>query len=372
MPTRDAGARTDRRDLDEYLSAQSQVPVQPPCVGIEVIQGGDEDSDDERWDVNFWGFKFSDGDLHRGRFRGVWVIVDIDLLGVWVIVGIRNLPRRSARFRGCDGYLRLFRGLCGGRVPWTSSITWGDTACGGDMTSVQQQLQEGVESIQSTERAFAALKTDGSVVTWGDGEIGGDSTSVQDQLTDVLFIRRNVVAFAAILRNGSVVSWGFEEDSGDSSAVQQQDELRTVHSIAAAWASFAAIRLDGSVVTWGLQGHGGDSSHVQVTWGKEAEFGGDSQAVRNQLQDVCSVAANNAVESTGFILRWTCKTAAGTVIGDEVRKDVVKWLASNEKLRNLVASNGRFLDGDDTEDISEQQLLLNIDPWPPRSGTSKQ
>ena len=50
MPTRDAGARTDRRDLDEYLSAQSQVPVQPPCVGIEVIQGGDEDSDDERWD----------------------------------------------------------------------------------------------------------------------------------------------------------------------------------------------------------------------------------------------------------------------------------------------------------------------------------
>ena len=93
------------------------------------------------------------------------------------------------------------------------------------MTSVQQQLQEGVESIQSTERAFAALKTDGSVVTWGDGEIGGDSTSVQDQLTDVLFIRRNVVAFAAILRNGSVVSWGFEEDSGDSSAVQQQERV---------------------------------------------------------------------------------------------------------------------------------------------------
>ena len=60
MPTRDAGARTDRRDLDEYLSAQSQVPIQPPCVGIEVIQGGDEDSDDERWDrITMEGNRFA-------------------------------------------------------------------------------------------------------------------------------------------------------------------------------------------------------------------------------------------------------------------------------------------------------------------------
>ena len=48
---------------------------------------------------------------------------------------------------------------------------------------------------------------------------------------------------------------------GDSSAVRHQ--LNNVQHIQATHASFAAILADGSVVTWGHPKYGGDSSAVQ-------------------------------------------------------------------------------------------------------------
>ena len=38
-----------------------------------------------------------------------------------------------------------------------------------------------VVQIQSTSRAFAAIRRDGHVVSWGDPARGGDSRAVQDQ-----------------------------------------------------------------------------------------------------------------------------------------------------------------------------------------------
>ena len=58
---------------------------------------------------------------------------------------------------------------------------------------------------------------------------------------------------------------------------------------------------------------------AKVTWGKEAEFGGDSQAVRNQLQDVCSVAANNvafaALLGDGSVVSWGKASGGGDSSG---------------------------------------------------------
>ena len=57
-------------------------------------------------------------------------------------------------------------------------------------------------------------------------------------------------AFAAILEDGSVVTWGDADCGGDSSAVR--DQLRGVQQIQATHLrAFAAILEDGSVVTWG-------------------------------------------------------------------------------------------------------------------------
>ena len=74
---------------------------------------------------------------------------------------------------------------------------------------MQDQLK-GVQLIQASHGAFAAILTDGSVVTWGRPGLGGDSRAVQDQLKGVQQILASHQAFAAILTDGSVVTWGSE------------------------------------------------------------------------------------------------------------------------------------------------------------------
>ena len=49
---------------------------------------------------------------------------------------------------------------------------------------------------------------DSTVVTWGHADFGGDSSAVRDQLRGVQQIQATGRAFAAILENGSVVTWG--------------------------------------------------------------------------------------------------------------------------------------------------------------------
>ena len=105
----------------------------------------------------------------------------------------------------------------------------------GDSLGVQDQLR-GVQQIQATESAFAAILADGSVVTWGDAYRGGDSLGVQDQLRGVQQIQAARDAFAAILADGSVVTWG-DAFHGDKSAVRNQ--LKGVHQIQATRFAFA-------------------------------------------------------------------------------------------------------------------------------------
>ena len=69
------------------------------------------------------------------------------------------------------------------------------------------------------------------------------------------------LAFAAILEDGSVVTWGDADFGGDSSFVR--DELKNVQQIQSTWYAFTAILGDGSVVTWGDASRGGDSSAVR-------------------------------------------------------------------------------------------------------------
>ena len=84
-------------------------------------------------------------------------------------------------------------------------MTWGNPYSGGDSSEVQDQLK-GVQQVQATYGAFAAILVDGSVVTWGDPGSGGDSSYVQDQLKGVQQVQANCEAFAAILADGSVVT----------------------------------------------------------------------------------------------------------------------------------------------------------------------
>ncbi|MFM8981948.1 MAG: choice-of-anchor D domain-containing protein, partial [Spartobacteria bacterium] len=61
----------------------------------------------------------------------------------------------------------------------------------------------------STQGAFAARKSDGSVVTWGDDGFGADSSSVAGSLSsNVTAVYSNQSAFAALKKDGSLVAWG--------------------------------------------------------------------------------------------------------------------------------------------------------------------
>ena len=47
---------------------------------------------------------------------------------------------------------------------------------------MKDQLSRSVGNIVGNQRAFAAVKEDGSVVTWGAAEAGGNSDSVKSEL----------------------------------------------------------------------------------------------------------------------------------------------------------------------------------------------
>lgn len=103
--------------------------------------------------------------------------------------------------------------------------TWGHAEPGGDSSAVQHQLAGGVDRLECTLSAFAALKEDGSVVTWGLGHYGGDSSSVKEQLDGgVVALYKTEKAFAARKDDESVVVWGWCSDFAAARAVADKRE----------------------------------------------------------------------------------------------------------------------------------------------------
>ena len=61
-------------------------------------------------------------------------------------------------------------------------------------------------------------------------------------------------------RDGSVMTWADAVTGGDSTAVK--DQLQDVQEIQSTGGAFAAILGDGSLVTWGVADEGGDGSRM--------------------------------------------------------------------------------------------------------------
>ena len=200
---------------------------------------------------------------------------------------------------------------------------------GGDSSAVRDQLK-GVQQIQATGGAFAAILEDGSVVTWGDEDSGGDSSAVGDQLKRVQQIQATMGAFAAILADGSVVTWGDEDLGGDSSEVR--DQLKDVHQIQATGRAFAAILEDGSVVSWGKEDAGGDSSAVgdqlkgvQQIQSTEKAFAEGRTKRRGRKRNpgsfslvtrrVCRMATPELPHTEIILYSWSC--ASGWLVGEK-------------------------------------------------------
>ena len=141
-----------------------------------------------------------------------------------------------------------------------SVVTWGNEIYNGELKNV--------DKIYSTNYAFAALKKDDSVVTWGLTSHGGDSSDVLAILTNVDKIYSTNDAFAALKRDGSVVTWGNISSGGDSSNNNLSPSGSTLTNVVKIYSTgyaFAALKRDGSVVTWGVNEWGGDSSNNNLS-----------------------------------------------------------------------------------------------------------
>jgi uncharacterized protein YjbI with pentapeptide repeats len=157
-----------------------------------------------------------------------------------------------------------------------SVITWGSSSTGGDSSSVASSLTSGVISISSNMNAFAALKNDGSVIVWGNppygaggtgGDGGGSSVSAAASLTSgVVAIYSTDRAFAAIKTDGSVVTWGYSSTGGSAGSLASSLTSGVV-AVYSTGKAFAALKNDGRVITWGHSNEGGDSSSVSVSSG---------------------------------------------------------------------------------------------------------
>ena len=119
------------------------------------------------------------------------------------------------------------------------------------MINQKLETNKNIQSIYSNMNAFAAITNTGDVITWGQSAYGGDSSSVNfGSSTQVNCIYSTSTAFAALQADGSVVVWGNKNDGGDISTVASNLDGRiNVTDISSTTNAFAALMQDGSVVT---------------------------------------------------------------------------------------------------------------------------
>ena len=125
------------------------------------------------------------------------------------------------------------------------TIGWGDSDKGGDVPALGSFVE-----IVSTDEAFAALKSDGSVQVWGSIHYGGADPGLT---SGVQKIYSNPVAFAALKTDGSVTTWGESSRGGDAPNIGAGSGITEIFSNMFA---FAALKSDGSVTAWGNTGRG--------------------------------------------------------------------------------------------------------------------
>ena len=133
----------------------------------------------------------------------------------------------------------------------------------------QGKIVPNVEKVFATDRAFAVIKTDGSLECWGDPEYGGmyqgrdgDDNSNEDGSTytwaksslvdinsDNFYKIKNIFStkrsFAALRENNTVISWGSNQYGGN------KNELDKIINLKSNDIGFSAINENGELITWG-------------------------------------------------------------------------------------------------------------------------
>jgi uncharacterized protein YjdB len=205
---------------------------------------------------------------------------------------------------------------------------WGGTSDYGG--SLSPGITGGVVAIYSNERAFAALKADGSIVTWGNSGYGGTDPGITG---GVVAVYSNERAFAALKTDGSVVAWGDYYNGGYNPAQITGGAV----AIYSTYGAFAALKSDGSVQVWGISGNGGSLSPgitggvvsiystyyafaalktdgSVVAWGNSTYGGSLSPGITGGVVSIYSTEyAFAALKSDGSVVAWGNSSYGGSL-----------------------------------------------------------
>lgn len=140
-----------------------------------------------------------------------------------------------------------------------SVVTWGDPHHGGDSSNVFDDLEEGVKKIVGTMSSFAALKNTGEVITWGDSNCGGDSSHVKSDLTNIIDIYSSIESFSAVTEDYEIISWGSGSINVEGKYLQIANGI-TQHI--STFDAFAVIDENNHVMSWGDRDSGGNISEL--------------------------------------------------------------------------------------------------------------
>jgi len=133
-----------------------------------------------------------------------------------------------------------------------SIVPWGHHRMCSGFNMVKHKLKSGVKEVYYNISGVSILKDDGSVVAWKNIECSWDIdfTSVEALLQkDVKYIVSSSIAFAALKEDGCVIVWGIMKDRDISS--QKYKLLNNVIKLYSNDDAFIALKNDGSAVIWG-------------------------------------------------------------------------------------------------------------------------
>ncbi|WP_341886561.1 putative Ig domain-containing protein, partial [Synechococcus sp. UW140] len=208
-------------------------------------------------------------------------------------------------------------------------------------------LSSGTQGLN--ERAFAALRPDGTITSWGDSTYGGFGASGVPTGAGYVQIAQTSRAFAALRYDGSIQAWG-DSDYGGLGAPSGTGFTRLFSSGYA----FAAMKADGSISTWGTDIAGGTgeptgtgysqifsngqamvamkSDGSLVAWGASGKGGSGAPTGTGYVTITSNASAFAALKADGSITAW----------GDSTFGGLLPTLASNNSYTAIYSNPNAF------------------------------
>jgi hypothetical protein len=216
------------------------------------------------------------------------------------------------------------------------------------------KINENFENVFATDKAFAAIKKDGTIIVWGDDSYGGKQSDVAGQY-GVRHIFSNTDSFTALKQDNTQIIWGGKTfsylggkttDINISSNIQEINEYIEPYRKSNLFAMYGIhvdtrkileesynsnqsaniiLKTDGTATTWGNTTHGGVSSNLTLTNIKEVVTGGKNMTVLKSDGTMDTWSNNTDQSTTATNVKKVVSGLSGNVIALKADGTVEYW-----------------------------------------------